>query len=103
MLMVSASDWTMNTNRVEFPAVGSIYRLLGAEQNIETFHQDQVHNYNKESREAVYAFLGARLRGTQGPISEARFTVEMPQDLLAMSGRERPRPAPSGGPRTWFR
>ena len=90
LLMVSASDWTMNTNRVEFPAVRSIYRLLGAEPNVETFHQDQVHNYNKESREAVYAFLGARLRGTQGPISETRFTVEMPQDLLAMYGRERP-------------
>jgi hypothetical protein len=87
LLMVSASDWTMNTNRVEFPAVRSIYRLLGAEQNVETFHQDQVHNYNKESREAVYTFLGARLHDAEGPIPETRFSVEMPQDLLAMNGR----------------
>ncbi len=90
LLMVSASDWTMNTNRVEFPAVRSIYRLLGAEQNVETFHQNQVHNYNQQSREWVYTFLGARLRGTTGPISETSFTVEMPQDLLAMYGRTRP-------------
>ena len=67
LLMVSASDWTMNTNRLEFPAVRSIYRLLGAEQNVETFHQDQVHNYNKESREAMYTFLGARLRDGHWP------------------------------------
>jgi hypothetical protein len=65
-------------------------KRVGAEANVETFHQNQVHNYNKESREAVYTFLGARLRGSQGPISETPFTVEMPQDLLAMSGRTRP-------------
>ncbi len=90
LLMVSASDWTMNTNRVEFPAVRSIYGLLGAEQNVETFHQDQVHNYNKESREAMYTFFGARLRGVKGQIPETRFSVEQPQDLLAMFGRVRP-------------
>jgi hypothetical protein len=90
LLMVSAQDWTMNTNRVEFPAVRSIYRLLGAEQNVETFHQNEVHNYNKQSREWVYTFMGARLRGTQGPVTETGFTVEMPQDLLAMYGRTRP-------------
>jgi dienelactone hydrolase len=90
LLMVSASDWTMNTNRVEFPAVRSVYRLLGAEQNVETFHQEQVHNYNKESREAMYAFFGTRLRGVKGPITERGFTVEYPQDLLALFGRERP-------------
>ena len=90
LLMVSASDWTMNTNRVEFPAVQSIYRLLGDAQNVETYHQNQVHNYNKESREAVYTFMGARLRGAKGPIAEMPFTVDMPQDLLALYGRERP-------------
>jgi dienelactone hydrolase len=90
LLMVSASDWTMNTNRTEFPAVRSIYRLLDAEQNVETFHQDQVHNYNKESREAMYTFLGERLRDVKGHISETRFSVEQPQDLLALFGRVRP-------------
>jgi dienelactone hydrolase len=90
LLMVSASDWTMNTNRVEFPAVRSIYRLLGAEQNVETFHQNEVHNYNKVSREAVYTFFGTRFAGAKGPVSETTFTVEMPQNLLAMYGRQRP-------------
>src|ERR1051326_7266152 len=36
LLMVSASgDWTHNTPQEEFPAVQGIYRLLGAEQNVE--------------------------------------------------------------------
>jgi hypothetical protein len=90
LLMVSAADWTLNTNRVEFPGVQSIFRLLGVEQNVETHHQNQVHNYNQESREAVYTFMGARLRGTNGPIAERPFTAEMPQDLLALYGRQRP-------------
>jgi dienelactone hydrolase len=91
LLMVSASgDWTRNTPHEEFPAVQSIYRLLGAEQNVETIQIDQVHNYNKESREAVYTFLGARLLGTKGPVTEKRFQVEQPQNLLALFMRQRP-------------
>ena len=91
LLMVSASgDWTSNTPHEEFPAVQSIYRLLGAEQNVETVQIDQVHNYNKESREAVYTFLDGRLLGTTGAITEQRYKVEQPQDLVAMFGWERP-------------
>ena len=90
LLMVSASDWTQNTSRVEFPAVRSIYRLFGAQENVEHVHVDQVHNYNKESREAMYAFFNARLRDTKGPVVERRFTVEQANNLLALFGRERP-------------
>ena len=88
--MISASDWTHNTRRVEFPAVRSIYRLFDAEENVESAHFDQVHNYNKESREAMYTFFGARLLGTKGHIAERPFAVEQPKDLLALFGRERP-------------
>ena len=36
LLMVSATgDWTVNTPKEEFPAVQGIYRLLGAEANVE--------------------------------------------------------------------
>ena len=90
LLMVSASDWTHNTSREEFPAVRSIYRLFNAEANVETAHFDQVHNYDRESREAMYAFFGARLLGSKGHIGERRFTAEQPKDLLALFGRLRP-------------
>ena len=89
--MVSATgDWTRNTPKEEFPAVQSIYRLLNAENNVESVQVDERHNYNQESREAVYTFFGTRLAGTSGHVAEARFRVEFPQDLLALFGRTRP-------------
>jgi dienelactone hydrolase len=91
LLMVSATgDWTRNTPKEEFPAVQRIYRLLGAEQNVESVQIDQRHNYSKESREAVYAFFNARLLGGSGPVKEQRFRVEQPPDLLALFDRDRP-------------
>ena len=91
LLMVSATgDWTRNTPKEEFPAVQGIYRLLDAEQNVESVQIDQGHNYNKESREAVYSFFGERLLGRKGPVTEQPYRVEQVQDLLARFGRARP-------------
>jgi dienelactone hydrolase len=91
LLMVSATgDWTRNTPKEEFPAVQGIYRLLDAEQNVESVQIDLGHNYGKESREAVYSFFGARLVGGKGPVTEQRYRVEQLQDLLAQFGKERP-------------
>ena len=90
LLMVSATgDWTRNTPKEEFPAVQGIYRLLDAEQNVESVQIDQGHNYSKESREAVYGFLGNRMLGERGPVSEQRYRVEQLQDLLARFGNPR--------------
>jgi dienelactone hydrolase len=91
LLMVSASgDWTRNTPKEEFPAVQGIYRLLNVEQNVESVQVDAGHNYNKESREAVYTFFNARLLGGKGPVTEQRYRVEQVQDLLARFGNPRP-------------
>src|SRR4029077_16943906 len=91
LLMVSATgDWTHNTPKEEFPAVQGIYRLLDVAPNVESVQIDQQHNYNKESREAVYAFFGARFLGGSGPVAEKRFRVEQVQDLLARFGKELP-------------
>ncbi len=91
LLMVSASgDWTRNTPREEFPAIRGIYKLFGAEQNIEQVQIDSPHNYNQSSREAVYTFLDSRILKTQGHIAEQRFRAEQVQDLLAVYGRTLP-------------
>jgi dienelactone hydrolase len=91
LLMVSATgDWTRNTPKEEFPAVRGIYRLLDAEQSVESVQIDQGHNYSKESREAVYSFFGERLLGRKGPVPEQPYRVEQVQYLLARFGRERP-------------
>ena len=64
MLMVSAAgDWTRDTPRIEFPAVQSVYALLGAKDEVATVQFIADHNYNRDSREAVYALVrpvGAR-------------------------------------------
>jgi len=91
LLLISASgDWTKNTPAEEFPAIRSIYRLLGAEQNVENVHVNAPHNYNKESREAVYKFFNTRMLDVRDPVPEKNFRVEQLGDLLAMFGRQRP-------------
>lgn len=63
MLVVSATgDWTRHTPDEEFPAIGRIYDLYGAGGRAVNAHFDAGHNYNRESREAVYGFLAAHMR-----------------------------------------
>jgi len=91
LLLVSASgDWTKNTPAEEFPAIQSIYKLLGVEQNVESVHVDAPHNYNRLSREAVYKFFNARLLDRTDGVPERGFQVEQLGDLLALHARQRP-------------
>jgi dienelactone hydrolase len=91
LLLVSAGgDWTRNTPVEEFPAIRSIYRLLGVEKNVENVQVNALHNFNQESREAVYKFFNERLLDKPGPVPEQSFRVEHPGDMLALFGRTRP-------------
>jgi hypothetical protein len=86
MLMVSTTqDWTKNTPRIEFPAMQAMYRLYGKEANVETHEVDAPHNYNQESREAVYRFLAG---GT--PVAEKGFSPEKLADLLVLFNHSLP-------------
>lgn len=96
MLMVSASgDWTRETPRVEFPAVRSVYRLLGAGHKAQTMQSMADHNYNRESREAVYAWFGRWLLGESdaSQFSERRFRLGSPSEFLVFFGRDLPESA----------
>lgn len=95
-LMVSASgDWTRETPRVEFPAVQSVYRLLGAAHKVQTMQAMADHNFNRESREAVYAWFGRWLLGESdaSEFAEKRFRLGSPSELLVFFGRELPESA----------
>jgi dienelactone hydrolase len=97
LLLVSASgDWTAATPTEVFPAIRSVYRLLGFERNVENVHVTAPHNYNKDSREAVYRFFNATLLNNTAPVPEQTFRVEFPHDLLALHGRQRPANAMTG-------
>ncbi|HYG77121.1 MAG TPA: acyl-CoA thioester hydrolase/BAAT C-terminal domain-containing protein [Planctomycetota bacterium] len=59
LLLISCTgDWTKNVPSVEFPALKKIYELYGAADKAAVAHFNYGHNYNIESREAMYAFFG---------------------------------------------
>jgi dienelactone hydrolase len=93
MLMVSATgDWTHNTPREEFPAIQHIYELYDRAALVETTQIDAPHNYNQQSREAVYRFFGKHVLHDDdvSKYSEKEAEVEKLQDMLVFHGRALP-------------
>lgn len=93
MLLVSATgDWTKNMLTAEYPAIRRIYRLFGAEDKVAAVQVDAPHNYNQESREAVYGWFAHWLLGRNetAPIKEKSGGVDSINDLLVFFGRPRP-------------
>ena len=93
LLLVSCTgDWTSNTPTVEYPAIRSIYAYFDAEHKIHQAQVDADHNYNKESREAVYAWFAKWLLKDDdaSKYKEVPFEVESDEDLLVFSDRDLP-------------
>ena len=93
LLMVSATgDWTKNTLQVEYPMVRTIYKLYGAEDRLKAVQFDYPHNYNKDSREAVYAWFARWfLNDDEGEkYREVPFQVEPDEKLLNFSDSNPP-------------
>jgi hypothetical protein len=93
MLMVSATgDWTKETMEREYPAVRSVYELFGAADKVQAVRMTAEHNYNKDSREAMYAWMARWFKGgaADAKVSERSFSVEPLQNLLVLHGRSLP-------------
>lgn len=93
MLLVSSTqDWTRNTLEEEYPAIRKIYALYGAEDKVAAIRIDAPHNYNRDSREAVYRFFAQHLAGRSDVelIREERVPIERLQDLMVFHGRALP-------------
>jgi hypothetical protein len=93
LLMVSATgDWTNETLDVEYPAMRRIYTLFAAESSIHAVQFDAPHNYNRDSREAVYAWMARWLQHAPAAerIAERPFTPDRLPDLLVFHGRPLP-------------
>ncbi len=91
MLMISATgDWTKNTPTVEFPAVRAVYGLYRAADRVSNTHIDAPHNYNLQSREAMYGFMAKWLfRGGAGAV-EGEICAEKDEDLLVFADGKTP-------------
>ncbi len=90
LIVAATGDWTKNVPKEEFPAVRKIYALYGQADNVESIQFDAPHNYNQDSREAVYRFLVKRLLGQDEDPGEKDAQIEQPKDLLALYGRPEP-------------
>lgn len=93
MLLVSATgDWTTNVPRVEFPAIQSIYLLYGKASDVEVVQIDAKHNFNQQSREAVYRFFAKRVlhRTDAESITEPPMKGHKLQEMMATSARPLP-------------
>ncbi len=84
MILVSATgDWTKNTPEEEYQDVRNAYKLYDADDKLECVRFDAPHNYNLDSREAVYTFLNRWLSGNSDKkVKEADYEVESKEDLL---------------------
>jgi hypothetical protein len=93
LLMVSATgDWTNETMRLEYPEMRKIYALFGAEDHVHAVQFQAEHNYNRQSREAMYAWMARWLKGapTDVAVPEKSFRPETLPDLLVFYGRTLP-------------
>jgi hypothetical protein len=91
--MISATgDWTKNTLEAEYPAVRALYSLLDAPDRVQAVRVKAEHNYNKESREAMYAWLARWMKGAAPDVQvpERGFTADSPADLLVFHQRALP-------------
>ncbi|MCZ7644220.1 MAG: hypothetical protein M5U26_02885 [Planctomycetota bacterium] len=97
LLISCTQDWTARTPWLEFPAVRSAYALYGARaaKRIEYYHQHAPHNYNRASREALYAWLGRLWFGQTAPAcaKEIPFQAEPLGRLRVFPGKRKPKGA----------
>jgi hypothetical protein len=93
LLMISATgDWTNETLELEYPAVRSIYNLIDASDRVRAVRITAEHNYNKESREAMYAWVAHWLQHAPEDAhpAEKPFTPERLENLLVFHNRALP-------------
>ena len=93
MLLVSATgDWTRNVPREEYPAIRAIYGLHLKADQVSVVQIDEVHNFNRLSREAVYRFFAKVNSGLTAPGELTEHDIEVPplQQMLALSNRTLP-------------
>jgi dienelactone hydrolase len=93
MIIISGpEDWTKNVAQEEYPAIRRIYELYGHADNVANAVVNAPHNYNQESREHVYDFLGKHVLSATDPslLREKEVQVERLQDMLVLHGRTLP-------------
>ncbi len=89
LLLVSATgDWTVNTPRVEYPAIRSIYALYDATDRVHCVQEDAPHNYHAASRAHVYRWFARWfLQTADEAVAAERPYAEHPDEQLRVFPR----------------
>ena len=93
LLMVSATgDWTSETMQLEYPEMRTFYALFGAEDRVHAVQMQAEHNYNRQSREAVYAWMARWLKSAPADVrvAETPFEPDRLRDVLVFFDRPLP-------------
>ena len=89
MLIISSTgDWTRHTPEREYPGIRSIYRLFDRPDLVLNAHFQAPHNYNRASRETVYAFFARFLGKSKSMIDTTDRDFEpIPEEQLLAPAR----------------
>jgi hypothetical protein len=90
LLVSCTGDWTRENLTKEVPAIRSVYDLYGATDKLGAVQFNYQHNYNSESREAMYAFFRKWL--LNAPAERERPVDIAPATLTVWTSKD-PRPA----------
>lgn len=92
LVLVSATgDWTKNTPEVESPAIRRVYELMGATKKLREKQFDLGHNYDKVSRQVVYAWFARWLKDANPGNQVEELPYQVDKDLRIFTD-ERKRP-----------
>ncbi len=91
--MTAANDWTKEMATKGFPELQALYKLLGAEKNVQLVNNIHFgHNYNYVNRSAFYAFLNKHFKlGLEEPVVEEDYT-RLTRDEMTVFDVAHPRP-----------
>jgi dienelactone hydrolase len=83
LLVAATGDWTKHVPTLEGPVLARTYETLGVKEKFRALQFDAPHNYNQDSREAVYAWMVRWLQnGTEQPkIAEPPLPAVKREDL----------------------
>ena len=84
LLVAATGDWTRLNPEEEHPGIRTVYKLYGATDKVKCVRFDAPHNYNQDSREAVYQWFAKWLlkRRDHAKVKEIPFAAERRRDQL---------------------
>ena len=93
LLIAATGDWTKNVPTLEAPAIRSVYGALEVPERFRATQFTAPHNYNQDSREAVYAWMQRWLQnGHDAEKVEEPPVPPVDREVLAVWAPEHPRP-----------